>query len=247
MAMRVLVTGGASGIGAAVVESFMNRGARVVCLDTRESSRASVSVIGDVTNPADQQRAVTEATSDEGGLDVLVANAGIHDGGAGFDLNGDDLVDVTRRVLDVDVLGYVLTLHAAAPALRQARGCAILTLSDATFLAGQTGAGVAYTAAKYAGLGILRWAARSLAPDVRVNAVAPGGVLTDLQAPTSDGGHRGLFDNAEKKAELIRSRNILGTLMTPEDIAELYGFLASPAARGMTGEVIRPDGGLGLA
>lgn len=246
MVMRVLVTGGASGIGAAVVDAFIDQGAHVVSLDHRESSSATVSVVGDVTDPQDQRRAVEAAADPTAGLDVVVANAGIHDGGANFALTPGELVEVTRRVLDVDVLGYILTLHTAASELVKARGSAILTLSDSSYLAGQTGAGIAYTAAKYAGLGVLSWAARALAPDIRVNAVAPGGVLTSLQAATPDGGQRGLFSDAEEKADLIRSRNPLNTIMSSEEVAKLYLFLASPEARGMTGEVLRPDGGLRL-
>ena len=216
-------------------------------LDRCESPAAAASVIGDVTDIADQERAVAEATEGTGALDVLVANAGIHDGGANLALPAADLARVTRAVLDVDVLGYVLSLQAAAAPLAEARGCAVLTLSDSAFLAGHTGAGIAYTAAKYAGVGITKWAARAMAPAVRVNAVAPGGIITGLQAVSAEGPTRGLFDDAEAKADLIRSRNVLGTIMSPADLAELYVFLASPAARGMTGEILRPDGGLGVS
>jgi len=244
---RVLVTGGASGIGLAVVKAFAREGDRVVSLDRQASGAAAVSVVGDVTDAADHRRAVDEATEGDGMLDVLVANAGIHDGGADLTMSAEDLAQVTRSVLDVDVVGYVLSLQAAASALGEARGCAILTLSDSAFLAGHTGAGIAYTAAKYAGVGVTKWAARALAPTVRVNAIAPGGVLSGLQAVAADGTSQGLFDDAERKSELIQSRNVLGTIMSPAEIADLYVFLASPAARGMTGEILRPDGGLDVA
>jgi len=242
----VLVTGGSAGIGAAVVDAFRALGDHVVSLDVVDSAGASHSVTGDVTDPGAHARAVAAAVELAGGLDVLVANAGIHDGGAGLDLPPDDVAAVMRRVFDVDVVGYVLAAQAAAPALREARGCVVMTLSDATFLSGQTGAGVAYTAAKHAAHGVLRWLARDLAPEVRVNGVAPGGVMTELRAVSSDGSQRGLFADAEAKRELIRSRNPLGTILEPAEVAELYVMLASPAARGMTGEVLRPDGGIGV-
>lgn len=242
----VLVTGAASGIGLSVAAAFAALGDHVVSLDRSESAVATRSVVGDVTSPADTQRAVDEVLAATGRLDVVVANAGVHDGGAGFALAPDDLAAVTRRVLEVDVLGYVLTLHAAAPHLTAAEGCAVLTLSDASFLVGQQGAGIAYTAAKHAGLGILGWAARELAPRVRVNAVAPGGVITSLAAAQADGSTRGLFDDAEAKRLAIGSRNPLRTVMEPSEIAELYVWLASPAARGTTGQVLRPDGGLAV-
>lgn len=246
MSRRVLVTGGASGIGLAVVEAFTRQGDHVVSLDRVDSVSATLSVVGDVTSPADQVAAVEAATGGSGRLDVLVANAGLHDGGLGLDAPPEDLAKIARAVLDVDVVGYMISLDAATPSLRAAHGCAILTLSDASFLAGHTGAGIAYTAAKYAGLGIMRWAARALAPEVRVNAVAPGGVLTGLRAVAPDGGERGLFDDAAAKEQSIRSRNALSTIMTAEEVAALFIFLASSAARGMTGQILRPDGGLGL-
>jgi 2,3-dihydroxy-2,3-dihydrophenylpropionate dehydrogenase len=242
----VVVTGGASGIGLAIVAAFRALGDHVVSLDIEPSSAANLSVCGDVREPSSSTEAVEKAVGTCGRLDVLVVNAGIHDGGAGFGLPAADLTAVTRRVLDIDVLGYILSVQAAASALTASRGSVVFTLSDSTFLAGQTGAGVAYTAAKYAAHGVMKWCAHSLAPDVRVNAVAPGGVVTHIQAVSADGSARSLFVDAEAKREVIRSRNPLGTVLEPSEVAQLYVFLASDAARGMTGEVLRPDGGLSV-
>ena len=241
-----VVTGGASGIGLAIVTAFRALGDHVVSLDIEDSSEANVSVNGDVREPSSSAAAVAEALDARGCLDVFVANAGIHDGGAGFGLAADELNAVARRVMDIDVLGYILGAQAAASALTASQGSMIFTLSDSTFLAGQTGAGVAYTAAKYAAHGVMKWCAHSLAPNVRVNAVAPGGVVTGLQAVSATGSGRGLFKDAEAKREVIRSRNPLGTVLEPSEVAQLYVFLASDAARGMTGEVLRPDGGLSV-
>jgi 2,3-dihydroxy-2,3-dihydrophenylpropionate dehydrogenase len=155
----------------------------------------------------------------------------------------DELSSGLRAVLEVDVVGYVLALRAAAADLKAASGVALLTLSDASFLSGQTGAGIAYTAAKHAQVGILMWAARDLAPDVRVNGVAPGGVITGLRAVDKDGG-RPLFADAQAKRDLVASRNPLGTVLEPDEVAQIFVWLASSAARGMTGQIIRPDGGL---
>ena len=209
-------------------------------------STARPQTSSDARVPSLPTAAVAAAMDARGQLDVLVVNAGIHDGGAGFALPADDLTAVTRRVMDIDVLGYILSVQAAASALTASRGSVIFTLSDSTFLAGQTGAGVAYTAAKYAAHGVMKWCAHSLAPDVRVNAVAPGGVVTHIQAVAADGSARSLFVDADAKREVIRSRNPLGTVLEPSEVAELYVFLASDAARGMTGEVLRPDGGLSV-
>jgi len=247
MSRSVIITGGASGIGAAVVRAFAAHGDHVVSLDRVQTPEAAVSVIGDVRAPEAHAEAVAAALSASGGVDVLIANAGIHDGGARLDLPAGELVEVMRAVFDVDVIGYVLALQACAPHLRARSGCAVLTLSDSAFLAGHTGAGVAYTAAKYAGLGVLKWAARALAPDVRVNAVSPGGVPTGLQAVSADGHQRSVFADVEAKRAAISAKNVLGTVMEPDEIAALYVFLASPAARGMTAEVLRPDGGLSVS
>lgn len=241
---QVLVTGGASGIGLAVVEAFVAAGDHVVSLDLAESPAAMGSVIGDVRDPSAHARAV-EAARARHGIDVLVANAGIHDGGLGLDADPQDLAQGMRAVLDVDVTGYVLALQAAAADLTSASGTALLTLSDASFLVGQTGAGIAYTAAKHAQMGILGWAARALAPAVRVNAVAPGGVITDLRAIDGDRS-RPLFTDPESKRALVASRNPLGTVLEPQEVAQMFVWLASPAARGITGQVIRPDGGLAV-
>ncbi len=243
---RVLVTGGASGIGRAVVAAFAQAGDVVTSVDLRSSDAAAVSVIGDVRDPLVNAEAVDRAR-DSGGLDVLVVNAGVHDGGLGLDASPADLVRGLRAVLEIDVVGYALALNAAEEALRAASGCVVMTLSDAAFLAGQTGAGVAYTAAKHAQLGILRWAARSFAPAVRVNAVAPGGIVTGLIAVSNDivDGPL-LFADADAKRALVASRNPLGTVLEPDEVAQSYLWLASSAARGMTGEVIRPDGGLSV-
>lgn len=239
-ARSVLVTGGASGIGAAVVRAFAAEGARVVSLDRVDSPDAAVSVVGDVREPADHVAAVA-AAGDR--LDVLVVNAGVHDGGLSLDAAPDALVAGMERVLAVDVLGYVLALHAGAAALRASGGTVVMTLSDASFLAGQTGAGVAYTAAKHAQAGVLAWAARWFAPEVRVNAVAPGGVLTDLREAV---GGAPLFTDPEAKRASIASRNPLGTVLTADEVAAYYTWLAGPHALGLTGQVVRPDGGLSV-
>jgi 2,3-dihydroxy-2,3-dihydrophenylpropionate dehydrogenase len=239
----VIVTGGASGIGLAVIRAFNSDGFTTVSLDAAPSAEATISVEGDVRDPAFHAAAVDAAIDAAGRLDVLVANAGVHDGGLGLDAEPDVLLDGMRRVLDIDVIGYALAAQAAAPALRAARGHVVLTLSDASFLVGQQGAGVAYTAAKHAVIGLLGWLARELAPEVRVNGVAPGGVLTGLRAVT-EAGDRPLFEDAADKERAVRERNPLHTMLTPDEVAEYYRWIVSDQARGLTGQVIRPDGGL---
>lgn len=241
-----LVTGGSSGIGRAVADLFTEHGAAVVILD-RDASPGDLAVRGDVCDPEAHRRAVDQAVSRCGRLDVLVANAGIHDGGAQMqDLTPEHLVDLTRKVVDVNLLGVLLGVQAAEPALRASAGSVIITLSDAAFTAADNGAGPVYAASKAALRGVVMALGTSLAPQVRVNGVAPGGVLTDLQAVTVGGGLQSVFDDPEDARSEVASMNPLGVMLTPEQLAESYLYLASSWSTGMTGQVLRPDGGLAL-
>lgn len=245
MTRSVLVTGGASGIGAAVASAFATAGDRVTVLDRRPSAEQSVgSVVGDVRSFADNESAVRAAATG-GRLDVLVANAGVHDGGRRL-LDGTpaELEDGFRAVLDVDVLGYLLAARAASDALRRARGCIVLTLSDAAFDVHGNGAGIAYVVAKHAGLGLVRALARDLAPDVRVNAVAPGGVATGLSAVDGSGGERPVIADPDALRRSLAGRTLLGHGAGLADLAASYLYLCSPAAASVTGQVLRVDGGL---
>lgn len=248
-----VVTGGASGIGRAVVADLAAHGYRIAVLDRdlpedrgipedRDGDRVRW-VAGDVRDPDAHDRVVDLARSRFGGLDLFVGNAGVHDGGIGVrDLDGAALAEVARHVLDVDVVGYLLGARAAAGPLADSGGSMVFTLSDASYLVRGNGAGIAYAAAKHAALGVVRHLAADLAPAVRVNAVAPGGVVTGLR--TTDGRH--VFAGADEITAAVRELNPLGVVLRPEQIAPLYRLLASPAAAGMTGEVLRPDGGLSV-
>lgn len=246
----VLVTGGSAGIGRAVTEEFAAHGDDVVVLDRDRPEEPLPSgvelVLGDVVEPEAHTHAVAAALDRYGRLDVLVGNAGIHDGGVGLrDQPAADLAAIARRVLDVDVIGYLLSAHAAAGPLARFGGCMIFTLSDASFLVRGNGAGIAYTAAKHAALGLVRHLAADLAPDVRVNAVAPGGVVTRLRAE-SPAGRQAVFAEPDRIRAVIQALNPLGVVLTPAELAPIYRFLASDAASGFTGEVLRPDGGLAV-
>lgn len=246
----VLVTGGSSGIGLAVARAHAHRGDTVVVLDRNATGPPEAGihvVLGDVTSPEDNERAVERVLEVAGRLDHFVGNAGIHDGGLG--LAGADaatLRDVMRRVLDVDVVGYALGAHASREALLRSRGCMTFTLSDASFEVQGNGAGLAYTAAKHAAVGLVRRLAIELAPAIRVNAVAPGGVITGLAAAGSRATESAVFADPDGIRETVQRLNPLRVVLEADELAELYLFLASPAARGMTGEVLRPDGGLSV-
>jgi NAD(P)-dependent dehydrogenase (short-subunit alcohol dehydrogenase family) len=241
----VLVTGGASGIGAAIATAFVDVGDHVTVFDRGRSENPAVSsVAGDVRSYADNERAIDTAAP-EGHLDVLIANAGVHDGGVRLlDADAADLEARFRAVLDIDVLGYLLAARAAAGSLKRARGCIVATLSDASFDVHGNGAGIAYVAAKHAGVGLVRALARDLAPDVRVNAVAPGGVATPLTAVDTAGAERRVIPDAEGLEASLSRRTLLAHGARLAELSGTYLYLCSEAAGAITGQVLRVDGGL---
>jgi len=240
----VLVTGGSSGIGDRVVREFADRGDRVVVLDRDRPRDERVRfVAGDVRSADDHHRAVEAAVDDDGRLEVLVVNAGIHDGGLGFTGDLRALESSFRRVLDINLVGYLLALGAAAEPLVAAEGCAVLTLSDASFDVIGNGAGLAYAAAKHGALGLLKVAARELGPHVRVNAVAPGGVATGIAVESETGDRRRLIGDARQLGDKLAGRTVLERGVSLDELAAAYLFLASEQAAGMTGQVLRVDAG----
>lgn len=247
----VLITGGSSGIGAAVAAEFRRLGDAVTVFDRQPPAGPLDDdvrfVSGDVTDHRDNENAVAVALKATGGLDVFIGNAGVHDGGLGLlDGTAPDLARLMTEVLRVDVVGYVLGARATAEALSRRRGCMIFTLSDASYIVRGNDAGIAYTAAKHAALGVVRYLAAALAPQVRVNAVAPGGIVTGLKAVVASGSARDVFADAAAVTAQVRELNPLNVVLSPAEIASAYTFLASPGAAAMTGEVLRPDGGLSV-
>src|SRR3954451_9803083 len=190
-----IVTGAGSGLGRALVDRFVAEGARGVAVD-REPGRvahvedghggATAGVIADTTTADGNARAVEEALARFGRLDVFVANAGMFDYGAGL---LDTPVDALERAFDelfaVNVKACLLGAKAAAPALAENRGCLLMTASMSSTHAGI--GGVVYTASKHAVVGLVRQLAHELAPRVRVNAVAPGFMRTDIRGPEALG------------------------------------------------------------
>lgn len=251
------VTGGASGIGRSVVERYLEEGAATVVVLDRDTQRleelraacpARVVVLqGDVREMASHQAMVEAALKHGGRLDVLVGNAGV------FDFNRplhsytpDKLVATLEEIIAVNVRGYLLAAMASADALAASRGSMVFTCSIAGFHAGC--AGTLYTISKHAVVGLVRQLALELAPEVRVNAVAPGGTLTDLRG-TAALGHdrRSIGIQLEETAGAIANSTPLGFAQEPCDHAGSYVLLASREnARAITGEVLMSDGGVGV-
>jgi NAD(P)-dependent dehydrogenase (short-subunit alcohol dehydrogenase family) len=247
-----LVTGGGSGIGRAIVQRFMEEGARVGVLERfadrvkqlqGELGNAGLAVQGDVTRLEDNKRAVAETARAFGRLDIFVGNAGIFDHFLPLaDMPEEKVGDAFDELFGVNVKGCILGAKAALPELTKTGGCMVFTASVAGLNSG--GGGVIYTASKHAVVGMIRQMATELAPHVRVNGVAPGGVMTDLRGLVAlgQGGQSSFAEPGTE--ERLRSGNPLHMILQANDLAEAFVFLASRThARGITGTILTVDAG----
>lgn len=246
-----LVTGAGSGIGKAVVQRFVEEGAKVVAFDLSEDRLRALKeefgevavVPGDVRSLDDNRKAVATGVSEFGKLSVFVGNAGIHDGRRKLQgLSDEELENGYDEVLGVNLKGYLLGAKAALPELKKTRGRMVFTLSTSSFY---VGGGVLYVASKHAALGMMRQLANELAPDIRVNGVAPSGTATNLRtAPSLAGKNEAGVFGAGRSAR--PANNILELNIAPEDHAAAYVLLASSQSKTMTGTVIHTDAGRGV-
>ena len=250
---RALVVGGGSGIGRAVVDAFAEEGAAVGVLevDPRKCAELEVStdcevVQGDATVLADNERAVSAVLDRFGRLDILVNCVGLFDFNRGLaDLDGDAIPSAFDEIFRANVASHLLSVKAAVPSLRASRGSVVLTVSTSGFYPGR--GGVLYVASKFAVRGLVIALAHDLAPDVRVNGVAPGGTVgTDLRGLSSLGLDSERLQSGPKREEDLRAHTPLRVALTPEDHAWSYVFLASSRSRGVTGTFLHSDGGIGV-
>ena len=251
---RALVIGAGSGIGRAVHDAFVAEDAAVVVLERdaakgdelRAAHPDTIVVTGDATSPDDNDAAVSATLDAHGGLDVLVNCVGIFDFYRGIrDLDRGELLPAFDELFRANVASQLLGVQAALDPLIAARGSVVLTCSTSGFYPGR--GGVLYVGSKFAVRGLVVALAHELAPDVRVNGVAPGGTVgTDLRGPVALGlDGQSLGARPGRDAEL-RARTPLEVALTPADHAESYVFLASDRARGITGTFLHPDGGIGV-
>lgn len=248
-----LVTGGGKGIGRAVVDRFIAEGARVGVLVRSQADADDlvachgdrvVCHLGDVRSWDDNLAVVDKTVAAFGRLDTLVPNAGVYDFSKPFEeIAGEELSAQFDELFGVNVKGYLLAARAALEPLRAAQGSIVFTLSSSSFYTG--GGGILYVSSKHALVGTVRALAFELAPDIRVNAVAPGGTRTSLGGLESARTETLALDRVSGLEEMVAKTVPLGFLSEPEDHAGLYVMLASrDQSRFVTAAIISSDGGL---
>src|SRR5271169_1546746 len=242
----ILVTGGAKGIGAAIVRECAREGAIPVIADRDEAAAKVLQaelqhaggdcefVPAELTSLKACAATVENTVNKFGNLHALVNNAGVNDGIGLEHGNPEEFV----KSLERNLVHYYAMAHYALPALKKARG-SIVNISSKTAVTGQGGTS-GYVAAKAAILGLTReWAAELLPVGIRVNAVVPAEVMTPLYRQWVSG-----FPNPEEKLARIISKIPLGRRMTkPEEIADMVLFLISERASHITGEHVYVDAG----
>ncbi|MCX4678361.1 SDR family oxidoreductase [Streptomyces sp. NBC_01433] len=240
--MSALVTGGASGIGAAVATMLLERGAQVAILD-RETAGAPAGVLAlkaDLRDDAAVRDAVDRAAAELGALHTLVSNAGI--GSIGTVEDNDD--DEWARVLDINVLGMVRAARHALPHLRRAAagrpGSVSITQTCSIAATAGLPQRALYSASKGAVLSLtLAMAADHVREGVRVNCVNPGTADTPWI-----GRLLGQADDPGAERAALNARQPLGRLVSADEVAAAVVYLASPAAASVTGTALAVDGGM---
>lgn len=239
-----IVTGAGSGMGQAIAERFAAEGAFLVICDLNAErlaavaddigSKALVTVVGDIADPATADQLVQTAEERFGGLDILCNNAGIMDYMQGVGELSDER---WNRVLAVNLYGPMYTMRRAMPALKKSGGCIINVGSTASLHGGAAGA--AYTASKHGLLGLSQNTAWMYAKSgVRCNLIAPGATSTNI----AESMPQDRLDpvGAARAGEFA---GLIPAVLNSDDIAALALFLASDDARRINGALITADGG----
>jgi len=232
--LTAVITGGASGIGAAAAGIMADRGADVAVLDVnidgvKNGFRCDVSDDGEV------RAAIEAVVAQFGGIDVLVNNAGI---GAAGDVSANDDAE-WHRVLDVNVLGMVRTTRAALPYLRKSTKAAVVNTCSIAATAGLPNRAL-YSASKGAVYSLtLAMATDHLDDDIRINCVCPGTADTPWVGRLLDAAS----DPAAERAAL-QARQPMGRLVTADEVGHAIAYLASPLSGSTTGTALAVDGGM---
>lgn len=226
-----VVTGGASGIGEAIVKRFLEAGATVYSIDLTDAvTEGATALVGDVSKETDIERSLGEVAATEGHIDILVNNAGIQPLGIPF----AELTEKTlRRTFEVNVHGVTFGIKHGPTFMPESGGRIINTASFVGVIGIPLGS--AYAVSKAAVIQITKCAAVELAQQrITVNAVAPGTVLTPA------------VTNIPNNPEIpfVSQRTPLGRLAHSEEIASAFHFLASDEAAYITGAILPVDGGI---
>lgn len=238
----VVVTGGSRGIGRSIALEFASRGATVVVTYAGNEAAAveTVKLVTergakgqakrfDVADPQACATCIDEVVKEHGQIDVLVNNAGVAIDGLLMRFKDDDW----DKTIDTNLKGAFALMRAASRPMMKQRGGAIINVSS---IVGEMGNGgqAAYAASKAGLLGLTKAVAKELASrNIRVNAVTPGFITTDMTAGLND-------ELKQKMADAIP----LGRIGAPEEVAKAVAFLASDAASYITGEVLKVNGGM---
>ncbi len=232
MTRHVVVTGASRGIGRRCAEWFVAQGDHVVALSRSGDAPSGVAraLAIDVSDSSAVNDALKSAVSEFGPVDVIVVNEGVTNDGLAVRMSDEQW----RSVLSVNLDGAFYSARAALGSMIRARSGAVIfvgSISPFLGVAGQAN----YAAAKAGIVGLARSLAREVASrHVTVNVVAPGFIATDMTAALGEG------------VDAVTATIPLGRVGDVEDVAQLVGFLASPAASYITGTVIPVDGGLAM-
>jgi len=239
-----LVTGAAKGIGKVIVEKLVTQGSTVYvnskssrnidewCREFSEKSKGSaLPLYFDVTDEKGCKSAILSIRKEQGGLDILINNAGI----VSYEMLGMVKLSDFRQMLEVNVVGPLNLIQLASRVMGRRATPSIINISSAVAVQGVEGQ-VAYSSSKGALISMTRSAAKELAPKgIRVNAIAPGMVATDRLQDASQKGF-------SEKVNDIR----MGEMVHPEEVADLCVYLSSNISKSVTGQVISIDGALKL-
>jgi NAD(P)-dependent dehydrogenase (short-subunit alcohol dehydrogenase family) len=233
---HAVITGGAAGIGRAIARRFVQQGATVAILDLdADAAERTADELGalwfavDVALTDDLAEAIQRAANELGGLTTLVNNAGV-----------GNIKPIHRyrepqwdHIVDVNLKGTWNGIRAAAPLLKLSGGGCIVNVSSVSGITATRGE-APYSAAKAGVISLTQAAALELAPEIRVNCVAPGFIRTALTE---------MVLGDEKLASAVEAGTPLGRIGTPDEVADVVVFLCSPLARYVTGETLAVDGG----
>lgn len=238
-----IVTGGGGGLGGLAARAFAAAGADVVVVGRTAASldaaaeavraygRRAAAIVADVTQSRDVDRMVAQAAGEFGRIDILLNNAGVMAPQTLLELTDEDW----RRAMDTSATGAFYCARAVAPVMLRQRAGAIINMGSILAARGMARRS-AYAAAKGAVANFTRALALELGPHgIRVNAIGPTVIVTDL--------NRELVRTQPQLYQAVLDRTALGRLGEPEDIAGALVFLASPAARFITGQTLFVDGG----